>query len=72
MQLHDALAADVSSDTMSLPFGLPIDGATNKIQLLTWGDDSPEFKTALTLAASSTQTTYTASAVKFVAKARWL
>src|SRR5262245_2989909 len=73
VQLHDVLAAGSISDaTMVMPFGVPVDGTTQLIQLLSWGPDAWLFQTAVTLAASSTRYTYTASTVKFVAKGRWL
>lgn len=73
VQLHDVLAAGTISDaTMVMPFGVPLDGTTQLVQLLSWGPDAWLFQRAVTLAASSTRYTYTASAVKFVAKGRWL
>lgn len=72
VQLHDAETADVSSSTMVLPFGLLLNATTSIIQLVTWAQDAPSFKTAVTLAASSTQNSYTASTKLFVAKGAWL
>jgi len=74
VQLHDALAASsLTSATMVLPFGFPLDGSTNIVQLISWAlDEAPlYFKTAVTLAASSTQNTYTAASSLFVAKGSW-
>lgn len=72
VQLHDALPDDVATATMVWPFGLLLDASTSLIQLVSWGLDAPLFKTAVTLATSSTAATYTSSAKVFVAKGSWL
>lgn len=72
LQIHDALAADVSSDTMVLPFGILMDASTAIAQIVSWQLwEAPVFTKAVTLAASSTSLTYTASTKLFVAKGIW-